>query len=73
MRKPPAPQGQAALVGKLHVGLVDETTSTYSAKLELPQVYFLKHRFARAIERGDDEHAEIARQLLDRLMNGPVK
>jgi hypothetical protein len=36
----------------------------------VPQVEFLKRRFARALERGDDAHAEIIRQLLDRLLKG---
>jgi hypothetical protein len=36
------------------------------------QVEFLKRRYARAIELGDDEHAEICRRLLDLLLNGPL-
>jgi hypothetical protein len=30
----------------------------------------LRERYARAIERGDDLHAEVCRQLLDRVLNG---
>jgi len=35
-----------------------------------PALTFLKGRYARAIEQGDDKHAEIIRQLLDKLLNG---
>jgi hypothetical protein len=31
---------------------------------------FLKERLARAIELGDDKHAELIRRLIDRLLNG---
>jgi hypothetical protein len=33
------------------------------------QVEFLRRRFAAAILKGDDSHAEVIRQLLDRLLN----
>jgi hypothetical protein len=35
-------------------------------------VTFLRERLARAIEKGDDHHAEICRALLDRILNGEL-
>jgi hypothetical protein len=51
------------------VGGVPGSPATSSAALRENQVQFMKRRYARAIVRGDDAHAMIIRELLDRLLN----
>jgi hypothetical protein len=55
-------------------GAADHLAETTVAEDNRPnaktQVQFPKHRFARAILKGDAEHAKICRRLLDRLLNG---
>jgi hypothetical protein len=48
----------------------NENAAEDRAKAARLQVPFLRKRLARSIETGDDQHAEIIRQLLDRVLNG---
>ena len=42
-----------------------------AATFRHPGVGFVRSRYAIAIEKGDDQHAEACRQVLDRMLNGP--
>jgi hypothetical protein len=79
MAAPPAREaarrGNRAADGRLGTGRPSgcSTSSLETQHLVstlIGEVDFLRRRFAHAIERGDDSHAEICRKLLDRLLNG---
>jgi hypothetical protein len=70
MRRP----GEAAdAQGKLDQG--KDPISSASASIfqqYVDDALSLREEWARAIERGDNQHAQICRQLLDRLLNGDL-
>jgi hypothetical protein len=65
------PVGSRARTPDLEESGQDTAKSSISATPnQHPGVPFLRRRYARAIEKGDDEHGRICRALLDRLLNG---